>query len=90
MTHCHVGGKDGISHKSKRVACVSLRASSSESITNSEGENEAHEQQASIGIPGDGVDHFDCLPTDDGRILKGIGKDKERNEEVALVHTQTR
>lgn len=76
MTHYHVGGKDGISHQGKRVASVSLRASSSGSIANSKGENEAHEQQAGVGILGDGIDHFDCLATDDGRILKGIGKDK--------------
>jgi hypothetical protein len=36
------------------------------------------------GIPQNSIDHFDYLATDDGRVLEGIGQDKERDKEVAL------
>jgi hypothetical protein len=53
------------------------------------GEHEAREQEADVGIPQNSIDHFDCLATDDGRVLEGIGQDKERDEEVALEYRQT-
>jgi hypothetical protein len=54
------------------------------------GEDETREQKADVGILEDRVENVDRLATDDGRVLEGIGQDKERDEEVALDHTQTR
>jgi hypothetical protein len=54
------------------------------------GENETCEQEADVGILEDRVDNIDHFATDDSRVLEGIGQDKERDEEVALEHTQTR
>jgi len=54
------------------------------------GENETREQEADVGILEDRVENFDRFATDDGRVLESIGQDKERDEEVALEHTQTR
>jgi hypothetical protein len=52
-------------------------------------ENETREQEADVGILEYRVDYIDRFATDDGRVLEGIGQDKERDEEVALDHTQT-
>ena len=52
-------------------------------------ENEAGEQETDVGILEDRVSYFDFLPTDDGRVLESISQDIERDEGVALNHTQS-
>lgn len=50
----------------------------------SEGEHEAHEEEADVGILEDGVDDFDALAADDSRVLQRVAQDEERDEEISL------
>jgi hypothetical protein len=82
ITYCHVEGKDGISHKRKRVASVgTLRPIA-------KGENEACKEKAHVGIIENRVDQFDRLSANDRRVLEGVCQDKERDEEVTLNNTE--
>jgi hypothetical protein len=87
MTYYRVDGQDGITHERKRVPSVvgTLRPDA-----NLKSENEAGEHEAHVGILEDRVGYFDLLSTDDGRVLESIGQNNERDEGVALNHTQTK